>query len=147
MRFKGKTAIVTGGSAGIGEATAEEFLKEGAAVVYTGISDRGLGPLKRWTDAGYQVKFIRGDHGDSDFCRHVVAETKETFGRVDYLVNNAANFVAKGLDAERSDWERILAVNIIGYATMVQAVAEPIDRKSTRLNSSHTDISRMPSSA
>jgi len=128
MRFKGKVAIVTGGSAGIGEATTEEFLKEGAAVAYTGISDRGLGPLKRWTDAGYKVKFIRGDHGDGDFCRRVVAEAEETFGRVDCLVNNAANFVAKGLDASRSEWERILAVNIIGYATMVQAAVEPMKR-------------------
>ena len=128
MRFDGKVAIVTGGSAGIGEATVEEFLKEGAAVLYTGISERGLGPLKRWTDAGYKVKFLRGDHGDGDFCKQVVAETEKAFGRVDYLINNAADFTAVGLDFERKDWERILAVNIIGYATMVQAAAEPMKR-------------------
>ena len=74
MRFRGKAAIVTGGAAGIGEATTEEFLKEGAAVLFTGISERGQGPLKRWTEAGYNVKFLRGDHGDGGFCKEAVAE-------------------------------------------------------------------------
>ena len=127
-RFEGKVAIVTGGSAGIGEATTEELLEEGASVVYTGISDRGLGPLKRWTEAGHNVKFLRGDHAETDFCKKVVAEAEETFGSVDILINNAADFTAKGIDFERKDWERILAVNIIGYVTMVQAVAEPMKR-------------------
>ena len=125
-RFEGKVAIVTGGSAGIGESTTEEFLKEGASVLYTGISKRGLGPLKKWTEAGYKVKFLQGDMGESDFCKKAVAETVETFGKVNYLVNNAANFIAKGMKATREDWERILGVNIIGYATMVQTVAEPM---------------------
>ena len=129
-RFEDKVAIVTGGSAGIGEAVTEEFLKEGAAVLYTGISKRGLGPLKKWTEAGYKVKFLQGDMGDSDFCKKVVAETLTTFGKVNYLVNNAANFTAKGLKATREDWERILAVNIIGYATMVQTVADPMKKSS-----------------
>jgi len=127
-RFEGKVAIVTGGSTGIGEATVEEFLKEGASVLFTGISERGLGPLKRWTEAGYSVKFARGDHGETEFCRRAVAEAEEAFGRVDFLVNNAADFTAKGIEFEREDWERILAVNIIGYVTMVQAVAEPMKR-------------------
>ena len=127
-RFEGKVAIVTGGSAGIGEATTEEFLKEGASVLYTGISKRGLTPLKRWTDTGYKVKFLQGDMGDGDFCKKTVREAEETFGGVDILINNAADFTAKGLDFERKDWERILAVNIIGYVTMVQAAAEPMKR-------------------
>ena len=127
-RFANKTAVVTGGSAGIGKATTEEFLKEGASVVYTGISERGLEPQKNWTKAGYNVKFLRGDMGDSAFCRRTVTETIELFGKVDYLVNNAADFTAKGLNATREDWERILAVNIIGYSTMVQSVTESMKK-------------------
>lgn len=128
QRFAGKVAIVTGGSAGIGEATTEEFLKEGAAVLYTGITQGGLDPLTRWTKAGYEVRFLQGDMGDSDFCKRSVEETEKTFGRVDYLINNAADFTARGIEFLRKDWERILAVNIIGYVTMVQGVVAPMKR-------------------
>lgn len=127
-KFESKVAIVTGGSAGIGESTVEEFLKEGASVVFTGISKRGLGPLKRWNNSGYNVKFMQGDMADEAFCKKIVSEAENSFGRVDYLVNNAANFTAKGLDASKEDWERVLSVNIIGYATMVKEVLEPMKK-------------------
>lgn len=127
-RFEGKVAIVTGGSAGIGEAVTEEFLKEGAAVLYTGISKRGLEPLKRWTEKKYKVRFLQGDMGDSEFCKNIVDETVKTFGHIDYLINNAAVFIAKGMDFEREDWERVLAVNIIGYANMVKYIFKPMNK-------------------
>ncbi|MFC2159805.1 SDR family NAD(P)-dependent oxidoreductase [Actinomycetota bacterium] len=123
-RFKDKVAIVTGGSAGIGQSTVEEFLLEGAKVVYTGISDRGFKSLKHWEDTGYEVVFLRGDMAEEDFCKKIVKETLKKFDRIDYLINNAADFNASGINATRKDWERVLAVNIIGYATMANLVAK-----------------------
>ena len=52
-RFKGKVAIITGGSAGIGRATMEEMCKEGASVVFTGTSEFGATLAKEMKDAGF----------------------------------------------------------------------------------------------
>jgi len=124
--FDKKVAIVTGGSAGIGEAVAEEFLKNGASVCFTGISERGLKTLEKWQNAGYKARFLMGDMADTDFCEKVVYETVNSFGRLDFLVNNAADFISKGLEATKSDWKRILEVNIIGYAMMVNFANAPM---------------------
>lgn len=121
-RFKGKVAIVTGGSNGIGRAIVEELCKEGASVGFTGISDAGIMTAKELVEAGFDVLFSQGDMADEDFCKSAVDATLEKWGKVDYLVNNAFSFTAKGLDATREDWERIFMVGPVGYAVMTQLV-------------------------
>jgi len=128
-RFKGKVAIVTGGSSGIGKAIVEELCKEGASVSYTGISDIGETTEKVLTDAGYSVLFIRGDMAEENFCKEVVDITLEKWGKVNYLVNNAFSFTAKGLDSTRKDWERVLQVGPMAYALMTQLVTEPMKKQ------------------
>lgn len=125
-RFKDKVTIVTGGASGIGRATMEELCKEGAAVAFTGISDIGHSTAREIGEAGFDVLFMKGDMIDEAFCEDVVARTVEKWRRVDYLVNNAFSFTAKGLDATREDWERVLMVGPVGYAVMAQNVAEPM---------------------
>jgi NAD(P)-dependent dehydrogenase (short-subunit alcohol dehydrogenase family) len=110
-RFQDKVAIVTGGSSGIGRAIAEELCKEGCSVGFTGISDIGDTTEQALTDAGYDVLFCRGDMADEAFCAGVVGQVLERWGKINYLVNNAFSFTAKGLDATRSDWERIFALH------------------------------------
>jgi NAD(P)-dependent dehydrogenase (short-subunit alcohol dehydrogenase family) len=121
-RFKGKVAIVTGGSNGIGRAIVEELCKEGASVGFTGISDAGITTAREITEAGFDVLFSQGDMADENFCKSAVDATLEKWGKVDYLVNNAFSFTAKGLDATREDWERIFMVGPVGYAVMTQLV-------------------------
>jgi len=128
-RFKGKVAIVTGGSSGIGRAVVEELCKEGASVAFTGISDAGLSTSRELAGAGHDVLFLRGDMAEEGFCREVVESTLRQWDRVDYLVNNAFSFAAKGLDAARADWERVLQVGPMAYALMTQLVAEPMKRQ------------------
>ena len=60
------------------------------------------------------------------FCRSAVARTLEKWGKINYLVNNAFSFTAKGLDATRADWERIFFVGPVAYAVMAQLVLEPM---------------------
>lgn len=128
-RFKGKVAIVTGGSAGIGLATVRELCKEGASVALTGIEpDLGAEVQKELRKEGFDVLFLGGDMADERFCASVVRDTVGKWNRVDFLVNNAFSFVAKGLDAERSDWERTYQVGPIAYATMAAIVAEPMKK-------------------
>ena len=126
-RFKGKVAIVTGGSAGIGLATVRELCKEGASVAFTGIEpDLGADVEKELKQEGYAVLFRGGDMAEEKFCASVVQDTLRRWGKVNFLVNNAFSFVAKGMDADRSDWERTYRVGPIAYATMATNVAEPM---------------------
>jgi NAD(P)-dependent dehydrogenase (short-subunit alcohol dehydrogenase family) len=128
-RFKGKVAIVTGGSAGIGLATVRELCREGASVCLTGIEqDLGAAVEKALKHEGFDILFLCGDMADEAFCAAIVRETLARWHRVDYLVNNAFSFVAKGQDAERSDWERTYQVGPIAYATMAANVAEPMKK-------------------
>ena len=128
-RFKDKVAIVTGGSSGIGRAVVEELCKEGGSVAFTGISNIGVTTAKDLTDAGYDVLFCRGDMADEAFCKSVVEKTLAKWEKMNYLVNNAFSFTAKGLDATCDDWERVFQVGPIAYAVMAQCVVEPMKKQ------------------
>ena len=125
-RFKNKVAIVTGGSNGIGRAIVEELCKEGCSVAFTGISDAGLTTSAEMKVEGWDVLFCQGDMSQEAFCKEVVDATMEKWGKINYLVNNAFSFTAKGLDATREDWERVFMVGPVGYSVMVQYCAEPM---------------------
>lgn len=113
-RLKDKVAIITGGAAGIGRATAELFAEEGAKVV--------VADLLRTEDL--EALFVETDISNEDDCRRVCDEAVRAFGRLDILVNNAAVFVLKGLEATVDDWQRSLSVNIVGTAQMSKYASE-----------------------
>lgn len=118
--LKNKAAIVTGGSSGIGRACMERLCQEGCYVTFSGISDIGDTTEGELRDAGYSVGFVRGDMSSESFCGELASAAAETWGRIDYLVNNAFSFTAKGLDATREDWDRTMNTGPIAYATMGQ---------------------------
>jgi NAD(P)-dependent dehydrogenase (short-subunit alcohol dehydrogenase family) len=118
--LSGKAAIVTGGSNGIGRAIVERLCQEGVSVTFSGISDAGAATEKELKEKGYSVQFVRGDMADEAFCRQLAEEAKNCWGKIDFLVNNAFSFIAKGLDAMRDEWLRSMSVGPIGYATMAQ---------------------------
>jgi NAD(P)-dependent dehydrogenase (short-subunit alcohol dehydrogenase family) len=128
-RFQGKVAIVTGGSSGIGRAVVEELCKEGCSVAFTGISDIGFTTARELTEADCDVLFCRGDMADEAFCRDVVAQTLKKWGKVNYLVNNAFSFTAKGLDSTRAEWERVMQAGPMAYAVMAQAVCDSMKQQ------------------
>jgi len=128
-RFAGHIAIVTGGSSGIGRAIVEELCKEGASVVFTGISDAGHETEAEMGARGFRVRFMRGDMASEDTCRAVVAETVGEFGGVDHLVNNAFSFTARGLAATTDDWMRSFTAGPLAYARMVQLTVPEMARR------------------
>lgn len=129
MNWSGRVAVITGGASGIGAATAREFASGGATVAIFDINQSGGEEMARSLQAaGGKALFFRVDVSDADACRHAVEAVAAQQGRLDFLVNNAVSFIAKGLDVTTADWERSLGVNVRGYANMVQACFEPMRR-------------------
>jgi NAD(P)-dependent dehydrogenase (short-subunit alcohol dehydrogenase family) len=128
-RFKGKVSIVTGGSSGIGRSVVEELCKEGSPVAFTGISDIGFSTEKELKNKGYDVMFLMGDMIEENFCIKIVEKTLQKWGRINYLVNNAFSFIAKGINATTEDWYRSYFVGPVAYARMVQNVIDPMRKQ------------------
>lgn len=91
-KLLGKAAIITGGDSGIGRAVAVCYAKEGAdvAIVYLNEHEDAEETKRLVESEGRQCLLIPGDLGEESFCRNVVQTTVEAFGRLDILVNNAA---------------------------------------------------------
>ena len=127
--LKGKTAIVTGGAAGIGRACVERLCRERAFVTF---SDMALESARKTQtelqEQGYHVHFVHGDMSEETFCKKIVEETIAQWGELDFLVNNAFSFVSKGLDATKEDWDRILSAGPVAFANMAK-YAVPYLRK------------------
>ncbi len=128
-RFKGRVALVTGGTNGIGHAIALELLREGATVAVTGLPADVDGGRAAFKAAGFAPTIFAGDMADEKFCRQLVADTLKQHGRIDYLVNNAFSFIAKGLDATREDFERSFNVGPFAFALLTQLVSEPMKKQ------------------
>jgi NAD(P)-dependent dehydrogenase (short-subunit alcohol dehydrogenase family) len=122
MRLKDKTAIVTGVGAGIGEAIAIRFAEEGARLVLADIqATAGRATLDNVTAMGAQAAFVQADISKEESARSIAEFAVSTFGGIDILVNNAADFTQMGVErAEIADWQRVLGVNVIGPALVTK---------------------------
>ncbi len=127
-RLDGKVAIVTGGDSGIGRAVALLFAREGASVciAYLDEDDDAGETLDLVEREGGEGLLCRGDVGDKAFCADVVDRTLERFGRLDILVNNAAEQHVRPDIPEIDEEElvRTFRTNIFGYFFMVQAALD-----------------------
>jgi NAD(P)-dependent dehydrogenase (short-subunit alcohol dehydrogenase family) len=129
MDWTGRVAVVTGGASGIGAATVAEFAGLGVQVALLDINAQaGQRLADEQLQAGRTVRFWAVDVADRPACQQAVAEVMAAWGRLDFLVNNAVSFIAKGLDATPAEWERSLGVNVQGYANMVVVCHEPMRR-------------------
>ncbi|MDR3242378.1 MAG: 3-oxoacyl-[acyl-carrier-protein] reductase [Clostridiales Family XIII bacterium] len=124
--FRGKTAIITGGTRGIGKAIAEEFAKRGADLLltYRGNDEAAETTAEMLKNYHIRVLLRKGDGGLPEFARLVAGEAKSEFGRVDILVNNAG--VTKDkllLRMNADDFDEVIRVNLSGAFYITQAVA------------------------
>ena len=115
---------MTGAAAGIGETTAQLFAEEGARVVVLDRDEAGAGVADAIRARGGDALFARADIAHEDEVARAVALAERAHGRVDILVNDAAVFVLKGLEATPEDWHRSLDVNVIGTALCTRYAAE-----------------------
>lgn len=132
MRFKGKVALVTGGSRGIGRGITEMFAREGAKVIVNYSRDADSGPFAGSADqlvgalraAGGEASAFPADVSKSSEVNEMVLFAKRQYGRIDVLVNNAGICpFAEFLDLTEEVWDRVFAVNLKGTFLCSQAVA------------------------
>jgi NAD(P)-dependent dehydrogenase (short-subunit alcohol dehydrogenase family) len=120
MRLKGKVAIVTGAGAGIGQAVARRFAREGAEVVVAEIDRRnGQATVEEIQGAGGLALFAQADVSDENDVKALVNAASNRFSRIDILFNNAA-VLLHGRDTRAHEltsevWDRTMAVNLRGY--------------------------------
>ena len=122
--LSGKSALVTGGSRGIGAATVRRLATDGVAAAFTyATSDQKAAALVAEIEAdGGQALAIKADSADPEAVQHAVAETASRFGRLDILVNNAGILLRGPVDAfSLADFDRMLAVNVRAVFVAVQA--------------------------
>ena len=120
-----QTAIVTGGSRGIGRAVAVRLAKDGMNLVinYRGNSAAAEETERLCRELGAEVLLVQGDVSRAEECEKLAAQAKEAFGRVDVLVNNAG-ITRDGLLARMTeeDFRAVLDVNLVGPWNMMKAV-------------------------
>ncbi|MAE62806.1 MAG: oxidoreductase [Phycisphaeraceae bacterium] len=115
MTLEGKSALITGASAGIGESTALLYARHGAKVAVNGASERGQAVADAIRNDGGEAIFIRGRVEDADEAKAMVDRTVEQFGRLDILFNNAGIVVGgRAETTEIEDFDRMMAVNVRG---------------------------------
>lgn len=131
MRMKDKVTLVTGGAAGIGKATAQRFIEEGAQVMFCDVNQKaGEGTAQ---ELGSQARFSVVDVTDRQAVQAWVDDVVDTCGRVDVLVNNAGvmrdNMLVRVKDGEltkqmpEAEFDMVVAVNLKGVFNCAQAVA------------------------
>src|ERR1700759_3665414 len=117
--LEGKTALVTGGTTGLGRAIAERYGAEGARVVITG-RDRALGE-RAAAELGSGVRFVAADAADPAAGAASVGAAVEHLGGLDVLVNNAGiGVTARLLDTPLADYDTVMNVNVRGYLVYAQ---------------------------
>jgi NAD(P)-dependent dehydrogenase (short-subunit alcohol dehydrogenase family) len=137
-RLAGKTAIITGGDSGIGQAIAVLFAREGAnvAILYLNETEDARKTAKLVRDEGRECLAIAGDVGDERFCRKAVQRVIEQFGAINVLVNNAAEQHPKKdvTEIAQEQLERTFRTNIFGYFFMTQAALPHMPEGSAIVN-------------
>jgi NAD(P)-dependent dehydrogenase (short-subunit alcohol dehydrogenase family) len=124
LGLKGKVAIVTGGTQGIGRATAEKLAQEGASVVICArrqeLLDEVAGAIQA---AGGRALGVKSDVSKLEDCQRIVAEALKAFGRIDILVNNAGTSNrGKFLEVPDSTWQADLDLKVFGAIRLIRGV-------------------------
>src|ERR1700751_6493811 len=123
MRLERQVALITGGTSGIGEATALLFAREGAQVAITGRKGKGADRVTAAIlEAGGKAIFLRTDVRRAAECERAVRETVPTFGRLDILFNNAGIvYPHDTLECSEEEWDEQIDINLKGAFLMSKA--------------------------
>jgi NAD(P)-dependent dehydrogenase (short-subunit alcohol dehydrogenase family) len=118
-----KTAVVTGGSAGIGRAIAVRLARDGASVLIADVDERDGKELERELEtSGSRASFVRADMAKAPDVEAMIQAAETTYGGLDILVNNAGFAIDPPYPAaEPAEWRRLLEVNLVAVMLATQA--------------------------
>jgi 3-oxoacyl-[acyl-carrier protein] reductase len=120
----GKTALITGGTRGIGAACAHSLAADGAdiAMTYSASADAAAKLVEELEERGVKARAYRADAAAPDTLPGVVRQVAADFGGIDILVNNAGTFAGGMIgEIDAADYRRIMTVNVDAVFTMTQA--------------------------
>lgn len=123
-KLSGKVALITGGTSGIGEATATLFAAEGADVIITGRRARlGAKIVKELCNFGIKGAYVETDHTKREDCQRAVDESIRQFGRIDILFNNAGVVMSGTAEnTSEEDWAYMMNLNLTAVWRMSRLV-------------------------
>lgn len=133
-KFKGQAVLISGGDSGIGRATAFAFANEGAdiAIIYKE-EESDAEETKQMVENGYGTRclLIKGDIGKKKFCQQAVERTLQEFGRLDVLINNAAEQHEEGEfeDIEEEKLMDTFRTNVFGVFFLTQSALKYLPEK------------------
>lgn len=137
-KLQGKVALITGGDSGIGRAVAIAFAKEGAnvAILYLNEHDDAKQTKQMVEEQGQSAVAIAGDIGDESFCQQAVQQAVDEFGKLDILVNNAAEQHPQEsiADISAQQLERTFRTNIFSMFFMTKAALKHLKEGSAIIN-------------
>ena len=140
MRFENKTAVVTGGSRGIGLAIATKLAKEGAniAILYVGDENEGIKAKEELSQYGTKVEQYFCDVSNFEESKKVVDKVIEDFGSIEILVNNAGITRDKlVLNMDEKDFDAVINVNLKGTFNMIKHTYKHFMKKDRHFHKSH----------
>lgn len=137
-KLQGKAALISGGDSGIGRAVAVAFAREGAdvAILYLDEHDDAGETIRHVEAEGARGLAISGDVGDEATCVRAVQETVDRFGRLDILVNNAAeqHVVKDFAEIEAAQIERTFRTNVFGYFLLAREALKRMQKGAAIVN-------------
>lgn len=143
-KLKGKVAIITGGDSGLGRAAAIAFAKEGADLVIPYYNEhRDAEETKMYIEAlGRKCLLLSGDISDRTFCKKIVCETMNMFGKIDVLVNNAGVQYQQDSLENISDaqFDRTMKVNVYGMFYLTQEALPYLNSGASIINLSSVTV-------
>ncbi|MGH8416218.1 MAG: 3-oxoacyl-ACP reductase family protein [Pseudomonas sp.] len=143
----GKTALVQGGSRGIGAAIVKRLAEQGAAVAFTFVSseEKARELQNSITASGGKALAIKADSASEQDIRDAAAKTVEAFGGLDILVNNAGVLAIAALEEfSLEDFDRTLAINVRSVFIASQEAARHMKEGGRIINIGSTNADRMP---
>lgn len=122
--IKDQVAIITGSASGIGLEIAKSFIEQGAKVVFSDINEEGLNNVfHQFQRQGYDCRAIKADVSNEEDVKHLIAETRHQYGRIDIVINNAGlQNVANIEDFLTEKFKQMIDIMLVGTFLMTKHV-------------------------